>query len=195
MACAFRRRVKCGGHMLVRVLGGGCYLTCHPSTTGGLRSKHILPSDLLSVSIWWTRDRGSERKGSAEGVGRDNDDDCHFSLSPPIVCCCCCPETQHICSYVCVRVLDDEADHNLWTSWQINVLQGHSRTCCTCWVPLTRQTHYFHISKACLYMLHLVQTWSALPSKVSQQLEVQGIIQSVHKPKHKQTHDQCSAIF
>lgn len=103
MACAFRRHVKCGGHMLLRVLGGGCYLTCHPSTTGGLRCKHILPSVLVDVSIWWTRHRGSETKGSVEGVERDNDDDSHFSLSLPIVCCCWCPETQHICSCVCVR--------------------------------------------------------------------------------------------
>lgn len=97
------------------------------SATRGLRSKHILPSDLVYVSIWWTRERGSETKGDGEGAEKDNDDAYHFSLSSPSVRCCCCPETQHTCSHV-----GDEAHHNLQPLWQINVLQGDSRTCCTC---------------------------------------------------------------
>lgn len=55
------------------------------STTRGRRSKHIPPSDLVYVSIWWTRERGSETKGDGEGAEKDDDDAFHFSLSSPVV--------------------------------------------------------------------------------------------------------------
>lgn len=88
--------------MLLRVLGGGGYLTCHPSTAGGLgKQTHPSLQPRRRVHLMNEASRKWDERKVRARLKRDNDDESHFSPSSPFVRRCRCPETQHICSWAC----------------------------------------------------------------------------------------------
>lgn len=66
---------------------------------------------------------------------------------------------------------------------------------CDGWMVLMKQRYYFNNSNICLYSFHLVLTWAACPSRMSQQLEVQGSSSGNIKPKHKQRLDLIISLY
>lgn len=87
--------------MLLRVLGGGGYLTCHPSSAGGLgKQTHPSLQPRRRVHLMNEASRKWDERNVRARLKRDNDDESHFSPSSPFVCRHRCPETQHICFWV-----------------------------------------------------------------------------------------------